>query len=56
MNVNDKDIDVVNQWKQVESAKGKRPNQPMKQYYAQAELLLSLFKRYTNAMRSIIVM
>ena len=49
-NVSDKDIDVVNRWKQVESAKGKRPNQPMKQHYAQVELLLAPFKRYTHAM------
>ena len=50
MNVSDKYIDVVNCWKQVESAKGKRPNQPPKQHYVQLELLLDPFKRYTHAM------
>ena len=40
------DIDIVNKWRQA----GKRSSQPMKQYYAQLELLMGPFKRYTQAM------
>jgi hypothetical protein len=44
------DIDVVNRWKTVEKAKGKRPSRPMRQHYADFGLLLEPFLRYTGAM------
>ena len=50
MNASGKDIDIVNRWNQVEQSRERRLNQPIKQYYAQIELLLSPFKKYTNAM------
>ena len=40
------DIDIVNKWRQA----GKRSSQPMKQHYAQIELLMGQFKRYIEAM------
>ena len=46
MNLKTTDIDIVNKWRQA----GKRSSQPMKQYYAQIELLMGPFKRYTKAM------
>jgi hypothetical protein len=48
--VNQTDIDVVNRWKSVERADGNRPNRPMRQHYAELELLLEPFLRYTRAM------
>jgi hypothetical protein len=44
------DIDVVNRWKSVERADGNRPQRPMRQHYAELELLLGPFLRYTLAM------
>ena len=44
------DIDVVNRWRGVERAGGKRPARYMQQHYAQFELLLGPFLRYTEAM------
>jgi hypothetical protein len=45
--VSQTDIDVVNRWESVEQAKGLRPSQPMRQHYAQLELLIEPFLRYT---------
>ena len=42
------DIDVVNRWSEVEKAKGKRPNRPMKHHYADITMLLKPFLRYTS--------
>ena len=42
MDASGKDIYIVNRWNQVEQSKGRRPNQPMKQYYAQIELIIAL--------------
>jgi hypothetical protein len=44
------DIDVVNRWQTVEKAAGSRPNRPMRQHYAELELLLKPFLRYTWVM------
>jgi hypothetical protein len=44
------DIDIVNRWHKMEQAKGSRPAFQMKEHYAQAELLLQPFLRYTTAM------
>ncbi len=44
------DIDVVNPWKALERADGSRPNRPMRQHYAELELLIGPFLRYTLAM------
>jgi hypothetical protein len=44
------DIDVVNRWKAVERADGNRPHRPMRQHYAELELLLEPFLRYTWGM------
>ena len=44
------DVDIVNRWQTVEEAQGKRPSRPMRQHYAQFELLLGPFLRYTSMM------
>jgi hypothetical protein len=44
------DIDAVNRWATVENTKGQKPSQPMRQHYAQFELLVTPFLRYTWAM------
>ena len=44
------DVDIVNRWKTIEASKGKRPNLPMKQHYADLQVLLQPFLRYTKAM------
>jgi hypothetical protein len=44
------DIDVVNHWQAVEKAKGSQPYHPMRQHYAELELLLCPFLRYTWVM------
>jgi hypothetical protein len=49
-NVSQSDINLVNRWHTVETAQGNRPNLPMSQHYAQVELLLKPFLRYTGAM------
>jgi len=44
------DIRVVNRWQKVEKAKGQRPSYDMTQHYAQVDLLIECFLRYTMAM------
>ena len=44
------DIDIVNRWKKVEAGGGRRPGFSMQQHYAQFDLLLKPFLRYTKAM------
>lgn len=44
------DIEIVNRWKTVEQSKGGKPARSMKQYYAQFDLLLAPFLRYTKQM------
>jgi hypothetical protein len=44
------DIDIVNRWASVEKAKGRRPGQAMRNYYADVTLLILPFLRYTWAM------
>ena len=44
------DVDIVNRWKTVESARSSIPSRPMRQHYIQLELLLRPFLRYTGAM------
>ena len=44
------DINTVNRWRESENAKGKRPNRSMTQHYAEFDILLAPFKRYTWAM------
>ena len=44
------DVDIVNRWKTIEATQGSRPSRPMRQHYAQLELLLGPFLRYTLAM------
>ena len=44
-------IDVVNRWKALEQMDGNRPHRPMREYYAELELLLGPFLLcYTLAM------
>lgn len=47
-NVRDSDVVVVNRWKTVEKAAGKRPSRPMQQHYLQYETLVDPFLRYTS--------
>jgi len=49
-NVSSSDVDVVNRWKSTEASKGKRPNRPMRQHYAEFSELTQPFLRYTMAM------
>jgi hypothetical protein len=44
------DIRVVNRWQKVEKAKGQRPSYDMTQHYAQVDLLVDCFLRYSMAM------
>jgi len=44
------DINIVNRWKTVEDAKGKKPSRSMHLHYAQLELLVAPFLRYTSKM------
>lgn len=44
------DIEIVNRWRTVELAKGKRPQCGMKQHYADIQVLIEPFLRYTRAM------
>jgi hypothetical protein len=44
------DIRVVNRWHKVEKAAGQRPSYDMSQHYAQIDLLVDCFLRYTEAM------
>ena len=44
------DIDIVNRWKSLEKARGKRPGRQMKQHYAEVSVLLKPYLRYTSAM------
>jgi hypothetical protein len=48
--VNLLDIRVVNRWHKVEKAAGQRPSYDMSQHYAQIDLLVDCFLRYTGAM------
>ena len=48
--VNESDIDIVNRWKTLNTAKERRPGRAMRQNYAQLELLMEPFLRYTSAM------
>jgi hypothetical protein len=50
-NVSELDINSINRWAQKESAKGRKiPHKKLSQYYAQQDLLLNCFLRYTFAM------
>ena len=49
MTANANDIDIVHRWEKVEKAGGRKLLQPMRQHYAQLELLIKLFCRYTYA-------
>ena len=44
------DMEIVNRWRSVETASGKRPHLPMHIHYAQVDELLGPFLRFTSAM------
>ena len=48
--VSDVDIDVIHRWSTVEQSKGKKTGLTMKHHYAELNLLLSPFLRYTESM------
>ena len=48
--VSESDMDIVNRWKDVETAAGRIPGRSMRQHYDQLELLLGPFLRYTFIM------
>ena len=50
MKVPSPDIDIVNRWRKVEAGGGRRPGFTMQQHYAQFDLLLQPFLRYTSVM------
>ena len=49
-NVTTNNIDVVNRWKTLEAAQGKKPRRAMRQHYTEFSLLKEPFLRYTSAM------
>lgn len=49
-NVSHTDIALFNRWALIEKSQGNRASLPMYQHYAQVELLIEPFKRYTYAM------
>jgi hypothetical protein len=49
-NVSSTDIGLVNRWHLMEKSQGGKSSLPMYQHYAQIELLVEPFKRYTRAM------
>ena len=51
MNVSGVDIDVVNRWTKKEAAGTGRPSHQMKHHYADVNILLPIFRRYTMAMQ-----
>ena len=50
MNVSSVDIDVINRWSTVEKSKGKKTGLSMKHHYAELNILLGPFTRYTTEM------
>jgi hypothetical protein len=50
MNVSKTDIDVVNRWQKKEAAGTSRPGHQMHHHYADINILLPNFRRYTRAM------
>ena len=50
MKVSANDIDVVNRWKRIEGARGRKAAGPMRQHYAELSLLVQPFIRHTKAM------
>ena len=48
--VSETDINVINRWEQRGGTSKAKMREPMNQYYAQFELLLKPFLRYTYAM------
>ena len=48
--LHNEDIEIVNRWRIVEKANGKRPNLSMKHNYADIQVLLEPFLCYTTAM------
>ena len=48
--VDPRDINVVNRWRQIENAKGRKPNLDMHQHYAEFQFLMKPFMRYTKMM------
>ena len=48
--VSESDVDIVNRWKTLETDEGSRPGRPMRQHYAQLDLLMKHFLQYTFAM------
>jgi hypothetical protein len=49
-NVSKTDIELINRWHNIEKSQGNRPQRPMHQHYAQVDLLLKPYLRYTRAM------
>jgi hypothetical protein len=49
-NVSKVDIETINRWHGTERAAGNRPNRAMYQHYAQVDLLIKPYIRYTKAM------
>ena len=48
--VSTSDVHIVNRWKTIEAAQGKRPGRSMRQHYAKFSSLKQPFLRYTFAM------
>jgi len=49
-NVSANDIDVINRWKTIEAAKGRKASQSMRQHYTEISALKAPFLRYTFQM------
>jgi hypothetical protein len=49
-NISESDIYTVNRWHNVDQAQGNRPSRQMHQHYAQPQLQVAPYVRYTHAM------
>jgi hypothetical protein len=50
MNVSTTDTDIVNRWRLMEGAQGRKADMPMRVHYTQIDIVLKSFLRYTWAL------
>jgi len=48
--VDDKQVELINRWRKVESARGKRPTLPMKEHYSDIAILVPEMVKYSLAL------
>ena len=50
MGVEGPDLDIINRWRQVENAQGKKPAMRMRDHYSEIRLMLPTLLRYSKAL------